>query len=215
MKKYIKLNRISARLQVIVLATLLLIPAAAMGAQVYIPHITGTGGVWHDYLQVDNPTQMEAFFTVTIYDNGADVFTQTFPVEALGETVIDLKTLPATFNSGTGIVQWEDQYQLNARLSYENKSGGGGCGVSPGQFRRQPHRFLFQRLHARGRPGRPSPSPTGGDPPKKLPCLPWATAASWESKKSLFGKAVRWWVPTTEWFPTVDERRHHKDHCRF
>ena len=204
MKKYTYLNRMLARLQVIVLATFLLIPAAAMGAAVYIPHITGTGGVWRDYLQVDNPTQMEAFFTVTIYDNGADVFTQTFPVEALGETVIDLKTLPATFNSGTGIVQWEDRYQLNARLSYENKAGGGVAEFRLDNFVGNPIGFFFSGFTPAVTWKAISITNWGGSEEITLYALGDSGVLGIEKITVRQGRKV---VGThVEWFPTVDER---------
>jgi hypothetical protein len=203
MKIYSISSWFQKRLPTAVLAVLLLIPASAMAASVYIPHITGTGGVWRDFLQVDNPTQMEAFFTVTIYDNGADVFTETYSVEALGERVIDLKTLAASFNSATGIVQYDDSFQLNIRLSYENKSAGGVAEFRLDNFVGNPIGFFFSGFTPAVTWKAISITNWGGSEEITLFALGDSGVLGIEKIMVRQGRKVV--GVHTEWFPTVDQ----------
>ena len=102
----------------------LFLPGAVQGAEVYLPHITGTGGIWGTYLQVDNNHLLPASFTLTLYDDGQQVSQDNFTVDGLSESVIDLKNVAPSLASGSGMITYSNDL-LNFRLSYENNSGGG------------------------------------------------------------------------------------------
>ena len=91
---------------------------------VYIPHITGTGGFWRDYLQVNNNEDATNTFTLTLYDKGTQVYQQDFTVNGFSQSIIDLKTLIPNIESGCGVIKYTSE-GLYFRLSYEEKSGGG------------------------------------------------------------------------------------------
>ncbi len=101
-------------------------PAAAHGtgsdSVVYIPHITSGAMDWIDLLQVDNNSIVSTSFTITLYNNGEQVYSASHSVDGLGETVIDLKALNSA--AETGIVSYVEP-MLNFRLSQENLIGGG------------------------------------------------------------------------------------------
>ena len=106
------------------LLTWFFIPATSFAYQVYIPHITGTEGLWRDYLQVNNDEDVKNSFTLTLYDNGLQVYQQDFSVDGLSQSIIDLKTLVPNIESGGGVISYTSE-GLYFRLSYEEKSGGG------------------------------------------------------------------------------------------
>jgi len=90
--------------------------------EVYIPHITGGFSDWNDYLQVDNPTDQTAQFTITLYSNGSVTYTQTHEIAGLTKETITLKDLSSTAQSGK--INFEES-TLQFRLSTENLTGGG------------------------------------------------------------------------------------------
>lgn len=106
------------------LLTCLFIPATSFAYQAYIPHITGTGGFWRDYLQVNNDEDVKNSFTLTLYDNGLQVYQQDFSVDGLSQSIINLKTLVPNIESGCGVISYTSE-GLYFRLSYEEKAGGG------------------------------------------------------------------------------------------
>ena len=89
--------------------------------ETYIPHITGGVQQWDDYLQVNNNTASEESYTITLYNNGAEVYSQVHTVAALTRSEILLKNLNA--NAQIGIITYAEP-GLNFRVSYEYMTGG-------------------------------------------------------------------------------------------
>jgi uncharacterized protein (TIGR02145 family) len=89
--------------------------------ETYIPHITAGYADWTDYLQVDNDAYSDAVFTLTLYADGNQVYSQPFTLAGLGSSLINLKSLHAY--AETGIITHTDP-GLNFRVSYENTGGG-------------------------------------------------------------------------------------------
>ena len=116
--------KFSLFLRIAALIACMAIPPAAAGHEAFIPHITGTGGFWQDYLQVDNNDNASAAFLLTIYDNGVQVYQDSFTTEPQGSLLIDLKTLVPYAESACGVVTY-DSPLLYFRLSYEHRTGGG------------------------------------------------------------------------------------------
>ena len=79
--------RLSLSFRIAVLISCMVIPSAATAYEVFIPHITGTGGFWQDYLQVDNNDASPSSFTLTIYDKGIQVYQDSFTVDETGHVV--------------------------------------------------------------------------------------------------------------------------------
>ncbi len=89
--------------------------------ETYLPHLTSGSGLWDDYLQANNNTSTEASFTVTLYSNGAEVYSGVHAVAGLSVSLIELKQLAPA--AETGKITY-DEPGLNFRLSYENTGGG-------------------------------------------------------------------------------------------
>lgn len=117
------MNIFILRLRAMIFFFWFFMPLAAMGSEGYIPHVTGNGGFWKTFLQVDNNGAAEASFTITLYDNGRQVYEGEFSVSGFGEAVINLRDL-AAFESGTGRVASENDH-LNFRINYESMPAGG------------------------------------------------------------------------------------------
>ena len=65
----------------------------ALALETYIPHITGGDATWTDYLQVNNNTPSAASFTLTLYNNGTQIYSQVLSVGGLSRSQIELKVL--------------------------------------------------------------------------------------------------------------------------
>ena len=116
--------RLSLSFRIAVLISCMVIPSTATAYEVFIPHITGTGGYWQDYLQVDNNDASPSSFTLTIYDKGIQVYQDSFTVDGQGSSLMDLKTLVPYAESACGVITYDSEL-LYFRLSYEQRSGGG------------------------------------------------------------------------------------------
>ena len=114
------------RLKVVIFISFAFLPSAAFGYDVYIPHISGTGGFWQDTLHVNNTQLAEASFAVTLFDGGTEAYHDSFSINGLGSLRIDLKSLVPGIAQGTGIVNYDSEH-LYFRLSHESKSGGGAA----------------------------------------------------------------------------------------
>ena len=114
------------RLKTIMFIAFAFLPSTAFGYDVYIPHISGTGGFWQDTLHVNNNQLAEASFAVTLFDGGTEAYHGSFSINGLGSLRIDLKSLVPDIAEGTGIVNYDSEH-LYFRLSHESKSGGGAA----------------------------------------------------------------------------------------
>lgn len=117
------MNIDAKRLGILISFICLFAPAAALGSEAYIPHVTGNGGFWKTILQVDNNGATEASFTITLYDAGRQVDESEFSVAGLGRSVIYLRDLAAVEN-GSGQVT-STSALLDFRLNYESIPSGG------------------------------------------------------------------------------------------
>ncbi|MHB8772120.1 MAG: hypothetical protein ACYC7J_14090 [Syntrophales bacterium] len=93
----------------------------ALALSTHIPHITGGETDWTDYLQVNNNTLSLADFTLTLYNNGNQIYSQTLSVGALSRSQIQLKALNP--NAETGIITYTEP-GLVFRVSYNSSAGG-------------------------------------------------------------------------------------------
>ncbi len=94
----------------------------ALALETYIPHITGgESGGWTDYLQVNNNTLSPANFTLTLYNDGNQIYSNVFSVGGLSRSQIELKALHPS--AGTGVITYTES-GLVFRVSYNNSSGG-------------------------------------------------------------------------------------------
>jgi hypothetical protein len=93
------------------------------GAEVFIPHLTGTNTAWGSYLQVDNVSNGGHNYQVVLYDqSGNQVYDKTYTIYPLEHALLDLSDLaPAGV---CGRITYEPA-NLKFRLSYESKIGGG------------------------------------------------------------------------------------------
>ena len=89
--------------QFLIIIMFFFIPAISFGYEVFLPHITGTGGFWRNYLQVNNNEDAAQSFTITLYDGGAQIFQQNFSVVGLSQSIINLKDLAPTIAAGCGM----------------------------------------------------------------------------------------------------------------
>ncbi len=94
---------------------------SASALTTYIPHITGGEPNWTDYLQVNNNAPSAASFTLALYNNGTQVYSQVLSVGGLSRSLIDLKGLNP--NAETGIITYTEP-GLVFRVSYQSASGG-------------------------------------------------------------------------------------------
>ena len=93
----------------------------AFALSTYIPHITAGENDWTDYLQINNNTIAVASFTLNLYSNGDQIYSQLFSVNALSHLQIELKTLNPS--AETGIITYTDP-GLIFRTTYNHRSGG-------------------------------------------------------------------------------------------
>jgi hypothetical protein len=93
----------------------------ALAIETFIPHITGGSADWTDYLQVNNNTPFAANFTLSLYSNGEQVYSQILSVGALSRSQIALKALNS--NAETGIITYTEP-GLVFRVSYSSLAGG-------------------------------------------------------------------------------------------
>ena len=101
----------------------LMMNVSVMAAEVFMPHLTGGFADWGDYLTVDNTGVAPASVTVILYDDtGTQVYSGAHVVGALGESVIDLKQLSSTAQSGKVTYSGDTLY---FRLSLLNNVAGG------------------------------------------------------------------------------------------
>jgi plastocyanin len=93
----------------------------ALALSTYIPHITSGENNWTDYLQINNNTPSAASFTVNLYSNGIQIYSQVLSVGGLSRSQIELKALNP--NAETGIITYTEP-GLVFRVSYKNTGGG-------------------------------------------------------------------------------------------
>lgn len=106
-----------------VVLIILVMNSVAMAADVFMPHLTGGFDEWEDFLTVDNVGLVPANVTVTLFDDtGNQVYNGSHAVTSLGESVIDLKQLSSTAQSGKVTYTGEN---LHFRLSLLNIDSGG------------------------------------------------------------------------------------------
>lgn len=109
------------------LAVLLIAVAAiilcgnASALTTYIPHITGGEPNWTDYLQVNNNAHSAASFTLALYNNGTQVYSQVLSIGGLSRSLIDLKALNP--DAETAMITYTES-GLVFRVSYQSSSGG-------------------------------------------------------------------------------------------
>jgi len=87
----------------------------------YIPHITPSSTGWVETLVADNDSSSAATFTVTLYNEGAQVYSSQHTVNGLDQTSLGLKDLAA--NAEVGVVSYDDA-NLKFRLGYQANTGG-------------------------------------------------------------------------------------------
>lgn len=109
-------------LSICVVAFFCFLPASGLCLEAYIPHITGGASNWTDYLEVDNGSVASQSFTLTLYGQGNQLYSGSFTVDGLSESVISLKSLSS--NAECGVVTYNSNL-LNFRLAYDNLNGGG------------------------------------------------------------------------------------------
>ena len=117
------MNIDSKRLGILISFICLFAPAAVLGSEAHIPHVTGNGGFWKTILQVDNNGVAEASFTITLYDAGRQVVEREFSVAGLGRSVINLRDLGGVENGSGQVTSTSDL--LDYRLNYESIPSGG------------------------------------------------------------------------------------------
>ncbi|MFH1155582.1 MAG: alpha/beta hydrolase [Pseudomonadota bacterium] len=105
----------------IVAAVVLFTCPVLHGFESHIPHITAGYSDWTDTLVVDNNSDAEQSFTLTLMADASVVYSQELTVTALGQRIIDLKALAQT--AQTGRVTYQDK-ALQFRIGYENAGGG-------------------------------------------------------------------------------------------
>jgi hypothetical protein len=93
----------------------------ALALETYIPHITGGDATWTDYLQVNNNTPSAASYTLALYNNGNQIYSQVLSVGGLSRSQIELKALNP--NAETGIITYTEP-GLVFRVSYKSMGGG-------------------------------------------------------------------------------------------
>ncbi|MFH1153847.1 MAG: hypothetical protein V1793_08525 [Pseudomonadota bacterium] len=93
----------------------------AHAIETFIPHITSGSADWADYLQVNNNAPSDADFTLTLYNNSVQVYSQKFTEAGLSHSLINLKALSSV--AETGVITYTE-LGLNFRISYENTGGG-------------------------------------------------------------------------------------------
>ena len=106
-----------------ILAGVLLLASPALAKSVYLPHLTGSSAPgWTDIFQADNMGEAPASFTLTLYNAGAQVFSQAYTVAAKSKLVLNIKT-QVSGTGTTGIVTYTDT-ALGFRYSYVSDTGG-------------------------------------------------------------------------------------------
>jgi hypothetical protein len=115
---------------------LLFSPALAMdgtGCERFIAHLTGGDPVWSDVLEVDNTSGAAASFTLTLYNQGAQIFSQSFSVPARESLSYNLNDLAPSATCGliAGCPP-----ALHYRMAFEQENGGvAGFDLSEAQGR--------------------------------------------------------------------------------
>lgn len=106
---------------VVVAALMLMAGRMAFAMEVNLTHVTsGTPG-WQNMLQADNDSTSDADFSLTLYNNGEAVYTETYTVPALDRLVVDLTPLAPAVE--TGKITYTNA-GLVFRLSYEYSANG-------------------------------------------------------------------------------------------
>jgi len=110
------------------------------GYEVYIPHITGGLSDWTDLLEVDNKSPSDQIYTITLYNQGAQVYDSTHTATAERYEAQNLKQLA---NAATcGRVNTLDE-NLHFRVSYEYTPTGGVAAFDLSQNRGASAHFFF------------------------------------------------------------------------
>ncbi|MFH1155077.1 MAG: hypothetical protein V1793_14790 [Pseudomonadota bacterium] len=107
--------------------------SGSSNSNAYIPHITAGSPEWIDYLQVDNNDNTnKRSFLLTLYADGAVVYSKTHWVSAKGHSLINLKSLAPTAECGKVTSSWPNLY---FRLSFENIGGQFNSGGGLAEFK--------------------------------------------------------------------------------
>ncbi|MFP4387993.1 MAG: hypothetical protein ACLFPR_03470 [Desulfococcaceae bacterium] len=107
----------------VAIASLVFLISPAIGGEYPIPHLTGGNQDWNDYLLVDNFDDSAGNFTIRIYDSGGQIYENEFIINGFSSRAIDLKSLAD--GGDCGLVTTEADDDLQFRLAFENRVGGG------------------------------------------------------------------------------------------
>jgi len=89
---------------------------------VFIPHLTAENSNWGSFVQADSMSTEEQTFTITLYRDNSEVFSQEYTILGLGRQVINLSDEAS--QGVCGVINF-DSDKLLFRLSYESFMGGG------------------------------------------------------------------------------------------
>jgi len=104
------------------LFTLIFSVSIAFSAEVLIPHLTAENASWSSVIQVDNYSEEDQNFTLTLFRDGLEVHLGVYQVPALSQTLLNLSELEPL--GVCGHIEYESNL-LQFRLSYESQNGGG------------------------------------------------------------------------------------------
>jgi hypothetical protein len=94
---------------------------ADIDRKVYLPHLTGTATGWQDFLVANNKGPQQQTFTLTLYNAGLEVETESYLVQPNEEKVIDIKQISSS--ATLGVVEFDSDY-LTFRATFRHTSGG-------------------------------------------------------------------------------------------
>lgn len=101
----------------------LLLASGAMATDAYLPHLTGGEDDWNDVLEVDNFSSTNTYsYSLLLYNQGVEAYRMTYSIPPMGYAKHEIKNLVATATCGK--IQY-DSDDLNFRIAYQNKNGGG------------------------------------------------------------------------------------------
>lgn len=90
--------------------------------EVIIPHLTAENTAWGSFIQADNLDATSQTFTLTLFRDGEQVFTQEYTIAGLERQIINLSEIAP--NGVCGKIEYQSA-NLLFRLSYESFNGGG------------------------------------------------------------------------------------------
>ena len=94
----------------------------SIAAELYIPHVAPPNAYWRTILQVNNPGSVATGYSLTLFNQGNPVYSETQEVPAASYRAIDLKTLSPLATTGTIDT---DSSDLQFNIAYEHMTGGG------------------------------------------------------------------------------------------